>query len=245
MSESRKKYRDKIYASYKDDLDERLVTGSYAKERKLISKYIRRNYLKHLPTDKDAKILDLGCGQGHYVYCLQRMGYKNVIGVDYSYTNVKFGKSQGIKIVQGDVLEHLKLNENEYDAILFNDVIEHFDKDEIVDIVEALYRSLRTGGVCITKTDNEANPFTGVSGRYMDFTHEIGFVSLSLEQVFRIADFSSVKVVGADIYVFGIIGFFIKIISKVVYFIFFLLNCMAGRWSVRIFEKCIICVAKK
>lgn len=238
-------YRNKIYRNYKDDLDTRLVTGDYKTERKMLKKYIVRNYLKYLPVDKDAKILDLGCGQGHYIYVLQEMGYKNVIGVDYSAANVEFGKKQGIKIHQGDAMDFLKTHPSAFDTIIFNDVIEHFNKDEIMELLDYLYDSLKTNGVVITKTDNEANPFTGVSGRYMDFTHEIGFVSLSLEQVFFAAGFKDVKVFGADIYIFGILGFLIKCVSKVVYFIYYLLCCMAGRWSIKIFEKNIICIARK
>lgn len=125
-------------------------------------------------------------------------------------------------------------------------MIEHFNKDEIMELLVLIKTVLKRGGVIITKTDNEANPFTGLSGRYMDFTHETGFVSLSLEQIFTAAGFNNVFVYGADIYVFGgPIGYVLKLISKIVYFIYFLFCCMAGRWSIRIFEKNIICVASK
>ncbi len=43
----------------------------------------------------------------------------------------------------------------------------------------------------------------------------------------------------------GGVGRFIKIVAKIVYFVHFLLCCMAGRWSIKIFEKCIICKAEK
>lgn len=169
----------------------------------MISKYVKRNYLRYFPTKRDAKILDLGCGMGHYMAALKEMGYSNVEGVDISETNVRFCIDDGLSVVCQDIREWLGNHKNLYDIIIFNDVIEHFKKEEIMPLLGMIKESLRDGGVVITKTDNEANPFCGLSGRYMDFTHEVGFVSLSLQQVYEAAGFQNIEIRGADIYVFG------------------------------------------
>lgn len=239
-------YRDMIYRGYAKDLSKRMSLSSVEKERKMISRYVKRNYLRYFSKDKNIEILDLGCGLGHYLAVLKDMGYSNVQGVDVSEGNVIFCKNDGLNVVCEDAKEYLNKHKNQYDIIIFNDVIEHFKKEEVMPLLDLIKESLKEGGVVITKTDNEANPFCGVSGRYMDFTHELGFVSLSLQQIYEAAGFKKVEVIGADIYVFGgPIGCFVRLIAKTIYFIHFLLCCMAGRWSIRIFEKCIICKAEK
>src|SRR5437667_11487666 len=42
----------------------------------------RKSFSPWLPTSKDAKMLDLGCGYGEFVYVLQREGYARAMGVD-------------------------------------------------------------------------------------------------------------------------------------------------------------------
>lgn len=74
----------------------------------MIEKYMVRNYLKYLPKDKNAHILDLGCGMGHYIYALKKMGYCNVAGVDASESNVKFCVSHHMNVVQDDIVNYLQ-----------------------------------------------------------------------------------------------------------------------------------------
>jgi SAM-dependent methyltransferase len=239
-------YREIIYKSYLKDMDNLQLCSSDKKERNMIKKYIKRNYIPYIPNNKNIQILDLGCGKGHYIGALQMLGYKNVIGVDVSESIVNYCKKQGLNVVQDNLVNYLKVNKNKHDVIIFNDVIEHFSKSEIIKILYLLRDSLKDDGIVICKTDNEANPFTGLSGRYMDFTHEVGFVDLSIKQVFEATGFKDVKVKGADIYVFaGLLGLVFKAIAKIIYYCFFLLNCLAGRKSIHVFEKCLICIAKK
>lgn len=51
-------------------------------------KYFKKNYLKHLPESKESKILDIGCGMGHFLYFLEKEGYKNYLGIDISKENI-------------------------------------------------------------------------------------------------------------------------------------------------------------
>ena len=49
---------------------------------KSFSAYYRANYLPHIPSDRDAKILVISCGPGYLVDLLVRCGYRNVLGID-------------------------------------------------------------------------------------------------------------------------------------------------------------------
>jgi len=44
-----------------------------------------------LPEDKKAKIIDLGCGNGGFVYWLQQIGYQNAEGIDISAEQIETG----------------------------------------------------------------------------------------------------------------------------------------------------------
>lgn len=239
------KYRGLIYRDYASNLEDLRMRKSDGKEAATIRKYIKRNYMHAFPKDKNADILDVGCGQGHYIQGIMSFGYKNVKGIDTSESNIDYCKNKGYYAELADAIEYFNLSDELYDVIVFNDIIEHFTKNEIMDILGTMKNHLKNGGVLIIKTLNVANPFTGLTGRYMDFTHEIGFTEHSLKMVCKAVGYKDVKVRGADIYVFGLPAYIIKGISKIVYGTYWLFCCMAGRWSNKIFEKNIICFARR
>lgn len=47
---------------------------------------------KFLSEDRNARIIDLGCGNGGFVYWLQKNGYQNVEGIDISEEQVEVAK---------------------------------------------------------------------------------------------------------------------------------------------------------
>lgn len=157
-------------------------------------KLYEHNYSRFLPENKNAKILDIGCGMGHFLEFLGRMGYDNILGVDLSEEAVRFCEEKGINKVK--LITDLKgflLSSNNYDLIVLNDVIEHFPKQEILDILRMIYERLNVGGRIIVKTGNMASAI-GLRMRYVDFTHESGFTEESLAQVLKISEFQNILV---------------------------------------------------
>ena len=91
------------------------------------------NYGKLLPLDKNVKILDIGCGMGHFLYYLKTRGYKNFSGIDIGEKQVDFCKKHFTNHVEvANVMNYLKDLEEEYDVIVMNDLIEHIVKDEVI-----------------------------------------------------------------------------------------------------------------
>lgn len=82
----------------------------------LIEKYI----------SKDAKILDLGCGAGRTTINLYRLGYKNIIGLDYSEKLIESANEYcdnnnlDIKFVYGDATNLSMYEDKTFDFILFS-----------------------------------------------------------------------------------------------------------------------------
>lgn len=146
------------------------------------------NYGKFLPENKNANILDIGCGAGHFLYFLKKKGYKNILGIDISPEQVAFCKEKNIseEIELADAFEFLKNKINYYDAIISNDVIEHIPKDKIIDFLILINNALKSKGLFFARTPNLGHPLA-IYSRYKDFTHEIGFTDKSLYQVLWVA----------------------------------------------------------
>ena len=243
-----KDYRERIYQDY---INSQFGSGhsiqNLHKDYLIHQRYFKKNYQKFLPPNKDAKILDAGCGLGHFLFFAEQNGYKDVTGIDVSKELVELCKGKGYNAVVADLFSFLAGHRNAFDAIIFNDVIEHLTKEEILNLLDLMYASLTDGGCLLIKTPNMANPFTAASGRYIDFTHEVGFTEASLKEILVVTKFANVRVIGTDIYVmYGnplnyLAKFFAFIFSKILY----LLSYLYGRKTIKIYEKDILAIAYK
>jgi len=241
-------YRDKIYKSYlKNHFAVNSDEAQLEKKYKLLHRYYKKNHLKYLPLDKESTGLDIGCGTGEFIKFLTSIGYKNVLGIDNSKECVSFCKNKKYNVKKANAETFLKSNPNKYDFITFNDIMEHLTKEEVFSLLEATLKALKKNGIVLIKVPNMANPITGITGRYLDFTHEIGFTESSLATVLRTIGFANTKIKGTDIYVtaFPPLNFVAKISSKIISKIIYCLSALFGRTSHKIFTNHIIGIAKK
>ena len=155
--------------------------------------YLRKVIRNHFPADLSARIVDLGCGHGALIYLAGKAGYCNIRGVDGSPEQVATAKILGIEgVEQGNVLEVIKKEKDAtLDCLLAFDLIEHFNCNELIELVDEVYRVLRPGGSWIIHTPNAESPF-GSRMRYWDITHEIAFTRTSLSQLLLSSGFHRV-----------------------------------------------------
>ena len=148
---------------------------------------------KFFPENKNIKILEIGCGYGAFQYFMNQAGYTDTEGIDTSEEQVSEAHRLGIQhVVQRDLVEYLQtLDDSTVDLLIAIDVIEHFNKEELSDLVDLFYRVLKKGGEIITHQPNAGSPFGG-SIRYGDFTHELAFTPSSIAQLFLSSGFSEV-----------------------------------------------------
>jgi len=148
---------------------------------------------RHFPPERDAAILDLGCGHGALLHFARQAGYANITGIDCSASQVAEAARRGLTgIIEGDVLQVLgSLGPASQDAVVALDLMEHFTKDELLACLDEVGRVLKTGGRLIIHAPNGASPFCGRI-RYGDFTHELAVTAESLTQVCRACGFSRV-----------------------------------------------------
>jgi 2-polyprenyl-3-methyl-5-hydroxy-6-metoxy-1,4-benzoquinol methylase len=187
------KYRDRIYAHYVDAWDESKVPGDVSdlKGRLPTMRHVIR---KFFPVEKSAAILDLGCGHGTLVYYAHLLGFRNTFGVDSSSQQVSLAKKLGIpNVTLGDLMTTLRgITPGSLDVVVAFDVIEHFTKDELIDLVDAVYLVLKPHGRWIIHTPNGCSPFFGAV-RYGDFSHEQAFTPASIEQLLKASGYKRVE----------------------------------------------------
>lgn len=146
-----------------------------------------------LPSKKDLKILEIGCGWGGNIYTLKKLGYNNVDAVDVIPQCCNFVKEE-LKVNNVtcvDIFEFFKGNNKRYDIIIAFDVLEHFYKSEIISLVSNIYEILNPTGIFIMKSPYAGSPL-GIFIRYSGFTHETAFTSLSINELFKAIGFNEV-----------------------------------------------------
>jgi SAM-dependent methyltransferase len=108
-------------------------------------------YCKGIPDD--ARILDVGCGDGFHLKLLQRFGKSGwtLEGVDLDARAVALASRSGLSIHQGSI-EKLPLPEAHYDLVSMIQTIEHVARPDAV--FAAISRLLKPGGRLVVVTDN-------------------------------------------------------------------------------------------
>lgn len=153
------------------------------------AKVYSKRYGAFLPRDKNAEILDVACGAGHFLYYLGGEGYVNCRGIDISAEQVEVAQNNGIRNVEAaELFGYLAVNQGRFDMIAAFDIIEHFTKDEVLNFLDAVFNALKPGGSVIVGTLN-ASSLMGAGTVFIDFTHETGFTPESLSQVMRVCGF--------------------------------------------------------
>ena len=67
-----------------------------------------------------ATVLDAGCGTGLVGECLHQMGYRNIVGLDYSKKMLKEAESKQVysALLQGDLNDLHDINDNQYNGVI-------------------------------------------------------------------------------------------------------------------------------
>lgn len=167
--------------------------ASYINEKSKIYKYYIR---KFLPQNKDINILDLGCGYGIFIKSCLDLGYKNVFGIEFIEKCVNFTKDKlGINTVKcGDIVDYLKESPKEhFDVITAFDVIEHFDKHEIMNLFRLIYDKIKPGGVFLMQVPNGGS-LGGLYIMHSDLTHEWAYTDFLINELFYIIGFKDIIV---------------------------------------------------
>lgn len=152
-------------------------------------RHFEYNYRSYFPAS-GGKVLDIGIGRGEMLQCMKNWGM-DYEGVDISPSTVRFCQSLGLNCGQTeDTAAWLSERVEEYDLITALDVLEHIPGEKLVELLNAINRSLKADGKAIFQVPNLQSPF-GWLHHFNDITHVHGFVEHSLSQVLRTAGFTN------------------------------------------------------
>jgi SAM-dependent methyltransferase len=114
---------------------------------------IARALAAHAPLES---LLDLGCDDGTRTSSYaQAAGALDVHGIEVVESRAALARARGISVVSADLGAPLPFEDQAFDAVVSNQVIEHlFDTDLF--LAEA-FRVLKVGGVVVTSTENLAS----------------------------------------------------------------------------------------
>ncbi len=147
---------------------------------------------KYLPLlrdlDRAAAILEIGCGSGGLLAYLGQRGFCQARGIDVSAEQVQIALQRGVQAERHDVFDFLAEHANGFEGIVAVDVLEHFARQELLQLAPLVIASLKPGGRLLVQTANGAGllPHQVIYG---DLTHLTIFTPESLGQLLRAVGF--------------------------------------------------------
>ncbi len=184
--------------------NDEIKLDSYFNNRKVDPAYygsykIPRYLRESLPKTKQAKILDVGCGLGQFLNKLNEEGYTRLQGIDISNEAINECKKKGLNVTQINSISDFKVAEaDKFDFITMSHVLEHIDKDKIIDTLRHIKQNLLAKNGAFVLMVPNAQSFTGTYWRYEDFTHTIMFTGGSCIYVLKAAGFESISFIDPD-----------------------------------------------
>jgi len=151
------------------------------------------NYLRWLPADRDASILDVGCGSGRVLAFLERRGFRRVEGFDADAQAVAAAAARVSSRVTvcSDWHAFFAAQPRTYDLVVLKDVLYYLPIDALVPHLEHVRAALHPGGRVIVEVFNGA-AFTGPFVAYKDTAIRWIPTEHSIRQALEHAGFASV-----------------------------------------------------
>lgn len=237
-------HRNIIYENYHSKFNSKIANVT---QNDLHS--LSRHYdVKIMPSlklfDKNCSILELGCGPGYLLDYLKSKGFNNLKGIDISAEQIEIAQSKGHNVIVGDVFVFLKNSSEKYDAIFAFDFIEHFTKDELLELTELVHNSLRDEGLFLLRTPNGQGIFAGQI-IYGDLTHQTIFNPNSLTQLLANNGFKEIKFIENAPVGKNLIGLARLFLWKLIKLSLNFLKMIEGGGKQDIWTHDFFCIAKK
>lgn len=154
----------------------------------------------HLPVDRSAPILDVGCGRGYALQDLAALGYTNLQGIDADSNQARFSREQGLAVQHAESSESfLAAQPGQYAVILLMDVLEHVPRDAQPVFLRTIAGSLRPGGRLICTVPNAASAI-GSYWLHNDYTHQWSFTNDSLSGLLDQCGFTRIACSGYEFF---------------------------------------------
>jgi trans-aconitate methyltransferase len=213
---------------------------------KSFAQFYKCNYLKHIPPDKNIRILVISCGPGYFVNMLQKAGYRNVLGIDSDREKIAYATKKQLNCKVERAFPFLNTHKGNYEVIFCEQELNHLTKEEIVAFLHLCHESLGPRGTLIVHGLNGANPITGAEALAQNFDHYNTFTEYTLRQILQHCGFQEIRILPLNLYVFytNPLNYVLMVLDRL-YSLFFTLSFMMyGKFN-RVWTKKIGAVCKK
>lgn len=168
-----------------------------------------RDFGPYFPKEKQSSILDIGCGTGSLLYCIQKEGYINSFGIDLSLEQVNIGSAIGVLNLSCQSVDSFfaSYHGSPFSVVIMRDVLEHVPVDEVVGLLTKIRDNLENGGNLLIQVPNAQNLFWGLT-RHGDYTHHQSFTENSLRQLSKVVGFRNCQILPVEPQFNGVRGLF-------------------------------------
>jgi len=115
---------------------------------------LKRNLAAFVSFFSDCKkVLDLGCGTGHFLQLLKDAGIQ-AVGVDADALAVAQAEASGLSVIQADVLQFLQNSPDKFDGIFCSHLVEHLPFTDLNELFEGIANCLASEGILLVAFPN-------------------------------------------------------------------------------------------
>ncbi|GAI35184.1 unnamed protein product, partial [marine sediment metagenome] len=102
----------------------------------------------------NARLLDVGCGNGNFHFLLKERGYKNVVGIDFSKPSIDMTRKNHPEYEYHvcDVCKTFPFKDNSFDVVVSADALEHVISPRLM--IGEMLRTVKPSGYCVIRTPN-------------------------------------------------------------------------------------------
>jgi SAM-dependent methyltransferase len=149
-----------------------------------------RIVLRWLPSDREARVVELACGHGSFLYWLRERGFTHLTGVDSSAEQIAFARQVGAEVCRAGAIDWLAAQAPEsVQALVAIDFIEHISRDDLMELLRQSSRVLVRGGRLILRSPNGDSPLVGMN-LFNDITHVWTYTPNCLDTLARMHGFA-------------------------------------------------------
>lgn len=161
----------------------------------LVQTYLNsaKEILSKLP--KDAKILEIGCGNAFVLEAIYKLGYKNVYGIEPSLDAVKKSNPKIKKNIKINVLKSNLFPKKSFDFIFFFQTFDHIPKPNL--FLKECYQLLKANGYIMSynhNIDSLSSKILGEKSPIIDIEHTFLYSPRTIKSIFEKHKFNVQKV---------------------------------------------------
>lgn len=126
--------------------------------------------------NRNIRVLDVGCGYGKKIKLLQKLGFRNITGVEINEEIVRQNVANGLNVIS---VNDFNKNDELFDLIIMSHVIEHFQYQDLKLFMEKYLKSLKNDGYLLILTPMLDKTF------YTNFDHVKPYLPDGIRAVFE------------------------------------------------------------